>query len=125
MDGFIRVTNEDLKKGPLKGLVLVGRGPKAGGGPQTVGEQVLAKVHFAKLVRVDPGQIPDDWLQALGYDWPRPALKPVEVMWVNFLPGLIEPKPVPTAKWRLEPIALGLALYVAAVALFWWIKTHG
>lgn len=117
-DGYIAVTGE-TPSGPLRGLVFVGRGPKPGGGPETVHEQAFSKDQFG--TPLDLGQVPDAWLEALGYDWPRPAFE----VGVNFLPGLFEPKLAPTAKWRLWPVALGLTLYIVSVLIFWWLKRHG
>ena len=42
LGGFIAVTNEGPRKGPLKGLILVGRGPKPGRGPESVYEQAFS-----------------------------------------------------------------------------------
>lgn len=88
--GFIAVTDEGPKKGPMKGLVLVGRGPKPGGGPETACEQAFAITELQKLCSVRLDEVPDPWLVALGYD--DPPTPPVEEIRVDFLPEVFEPK---------------------------------
>jgi hypothetical protein len=124
--GFIAVANEGPRKGPMKGLVLVGRGPKPGGGPETVYEQAFAIAELQKLCSLPVDEVPDAWLEALQYDWPRP-IPPMEEIRVEFLPevfGPSQPQPkrhknVPPNYW---PLILSAALFVAAVLFFHWLK---
>jgi hypothetical protein len=83
--GYLAVTNE-TPKGPLRGLVFVGRGP-AGGGIETIREQAYATDQLLKLVPVL--DVPDEWVLALGYEQPAP----------KFVPPLPEPKPDPYDAW--------------------------
>lgn len=119
--GFIGVTSEGPKKGPLKGLVLVGRGPKPGGGPETVYEQAFAVAELQTLCSVREDAVPDPWLEAFGYDWPRPA-PPVEEIRVNFLPEVFEPKPDHNSPPRYWPVVCGTALFIVAVLIIRWLK---
>jgi hypothetical protein len=119
--GFIAVKNEGPKHRPLKGLVVVGRGPKPGGGPESVIEQAYAIAELQKLCSLPVDEVPDPWLQALGYDWPRPAPPPEEIR-VNFLPEVFEPQPDINAPLNYWPFVLGTILFVVAVIGFRWLK---
>lgn len=119
-DGYIAVTNE-TPNGPLRGVVLIGRGPEPGGGPETISEQAFPKYDLDTLTAIGLDEVPDAWLEALKYDWPRPALQ-VETIRVNFLPEVFEPhypKPIP---WRLWPLVLGTLLYIVALFAFHYAK---
>ena len=62
--GYHGVTDESPKG--LAGCVCAGRGPKERGGIETVKERAYAVQHLQKWTRVD--EVPDDWLEAIGYE---------------------------------------------------------
>lgn len=121
--GFIGVTNESPKKGPLKGLVLVGRGPRPGGGPETVYEQAYAIAELQRLCSLPVDEVPDPWLEAIGYDWPRPAPSPEEIR-INFLPDVFvrQPQPDINAPPQYWHLVLGALLFIVALLFFRWLK---
>lgn len=73
--GYLAVTPE-TPKGPLHGIVYVGRGPTIPGRIDSIQEQAYAKDVLLKLTRVSALDVPDEWIEALGYEKPRPKATP-------------------------------------------------
>jgi hypothetical protein len=92
--GFIAVTPE-TPKGPLKGLVFVGRGPTVPGKIVTIQEQAYSTEQLLKLMPLSSLDVPDEWIAALGYEQPKHPLEPP-----TFSPQSPEPKPPREKSWR-------------------------
>ena len=92
--GFIAVTQE-TPKGPLKGLVVVGRGPTVPGKIGTIQEQAYSTEQLLKLVPLSPLSVPDEWIAALGYEQPKHPPEPP-----TFSLQAPEPKPPRETPWR-------------------------
>ena len=81
--GYLGVTEKSPKG--FKGVVFVGCGPRPGGGPETVHEQGYATDQFRRLRRVEPCDVPAEWMEAIGYEEPvvvepyKPDPEPEEV----------------------------------------------
>jgi len=79
--GYLGVTDESPKG--FRGVIFVGRGPEPGGGPETVHEQGYATDQLGRLDRVDPWDVPAEWMEAIGYEAPvepcEPGPEPEEV----------------------------------------------
>ena len=72
--GYLGVTGESPKG--FRGIVFVGRGPQPGGGPGTVHEQAYATGQLRRLKRVEPWEVPAEWMVAIGYEEPVRAHEP-------------------------------------------------
>lgn len=120
-NGYVGVT-EECPRG-LKGLVFVGRGPRPGGGVESVYEQAYAINQLEKMERVAADEVPDDWFAAIGLEQ-----RPSNVMEVTIeLPGdrlrrmiLAKPGTKEHARWR-EDRALYAFAAILSFALWWWI----
>lgn len=66
--GYLGVAEESPKG--FTGVVFVGRGPLPGGGPETVSEQAYATDQLRRLRRVEPCDVPAEWMEAIGYEEP-------------------------------------------------------
>jgi len=66
--GYLGVTGGSPKG--FRGIVFVGRGPQPGGGPGTVHEQAYATNQLRRLKRVEPWEVPAEWMVAIGYEEP-------------------------------------------------------
>jgi hypothetical protein len=79
--GYLGVTGESPKG--FRGIIFVGRGPEPGGGPETVHEQAYAMDQLGRLDRVDPCDVPAEWMETIGYEEPvepyEPEPEPEEV----------------------------------------------
>lgn len=72
--GYIAVTTESPKG--FKDIVFVGKGPKPGGGPDTVVEQAWAVNQLQGFEKVKADDVPDDWFAAFGYEQRQPKPEP-------------------------------------------------
>lgn len=72
--GFIAVT--DVCPKGFKGVVLIGKGPTTVGDITTVAEQAYAVETLKKLKVVSKAKVPDEWLEAFGYEAPSPKPAP-------------------------------------------------
>ena len=74
-DAFIAVT--DISPKGFKGVVLIGKGPTTEGDITTVTEQAFAIETLKRLKVVPKHDVPDEWLEAFGYEAPDPKPQPV------------------------------------------------
>jgi len=72
--GYLGVTGESPKG--FRGIIFVGRGPEPGGGPETVHEQAYATDQLGRLDRVDPWDVPAEWMETIGYEEPVEPYEP-------------------------------------------------
>jgi len=72
--GYLGVTGESPKG--FRGIIFVGRGPEPGGGPETMHEQAFATDQLGRLDRVDPWDVPAEWMEAIGYEEPVEPYEP-------------------------------------------------
>ncbi len=132
-DGNHVAVTDETPKGPLKGFVFVGR--------RLVGEAVseeafgIDQVH--KWKKVEIGDVPARCLELLGYD--KPPVAPVpppapvvteahdeahEQAHESMLDEGVKCRPVQYGPSSVSclPFALGLILFVASIAFFYWLK---
>ena len=96
-DGYLGVTEESPRG--FRGIIFVGRGPDPGGGPETVYEQAYAADQLRRLERVDPRDVPAEWMEAIGYEEPvepyEPEPEPEEITVYDIRFPWEVPSPVP------------------------------
>lgn len=68
--GYIAVTNQSPKG--FKGVIFIGRGAKPGGGLSDIIEQGFAANQLLKQKPIPKNQVPDEWVEALGYEQADP-----------------------------------------------------
>lgn len=135
--GYIAVTAESPKE--FKDVLYIGRGPAKTGDHESVEEQVFSIPELKKLQPVEKTRLPDEWIEALGYEAPEIAI--VEA-------SIPEPKPQPQPRakkpaadpdyrkrgWRpvgcpakrkapkiSEPVAIFLTATIIFIFLSWQI----
>jgi hypothetical protein len=110
-EGYVGLTDESPRG--FKGVIFVGRGPK-GGGPETVCEQ--GYVPGTGWEQVDASEVPDEWIEALGYEQ-RPLQPEPDRMRMEILFPWEEP-----SKPRIT-IAFWASLLAMSLCLLWQILT--
>ena len=127
--GYLGVTEESPEG--FTGVVFVGRGPLPGGGPETVSEQGYATDQLRRLRRVEPCDVPTEWMEAIGYEEPvvvepyEPEPEPDEVTVYDIRFPWEVPPPAPKSPLRnrkpliRDPVFQGATLAGVIVGGLW------
>ncbi|REJ65666.1 MAG: hypothetical protein DWQ31_17150 [Planctomycetota bacterium] len=123
--GYLGITTETA----MGGTVFVGRGPDRDGGPDTVREQAYHVNQLKRMTKVDPRDVPDQWMVAIGYEEPRvepiepvipwqPEREPEEITVYDIrFPWEVPSRPATTEQRRFASnmLAAGVVL-----GILWW-----
>jgi hypothetical protein len=128
--GYLGVTEESPKG--FTGVVFVGRGPQPGGGPETVSEQAYATDQLRRLRRVEPCDVPAEWMEAIGYEEPvvvepepdpEPDAEEVTVYDIRFPWEVPPPAPQAEAKPLIRDPVFQVAMLAGVIVgglWCWW-----
>ena len=122
--GYLGVTDESPKG--FQGVVFVGSGPRPGGGSETVHEQAYAPDQLRRLEQVEAGDVPAEWMEAIGYEEPvvvepykpEPEPEPEEIIVydIRFPWEVPSPAPPQTAPRKSKPLIRDPVFQVAMLA---------